>query len=472
MQLVPILDPIDFVVKITDGGWLGLTSEFHAITPLFKLPQSQLSLTKLTDSSDNYFEVRLKVPEKLKSELVVFSCNDLFSNCGKAPVMMLSSSENLLLDVKSLLAAARSSPLFDRVVKGDPVLSKKLQNTLRIEQQEIMERLTRPGMAASISRDEHAMLFGTNRQKIVTIAKSKYSLRQVKAYQKQKEDARRKARTTTTDTARTSWLFKAPREFRTILELETPFTGLENTKAGVDFMAMEDKTTLSAYLHLNPIEAEVNSTFPLNVNCKVLTPAPNRLELNGTLLLRDEVFGINGNVDLIGSLPLQVLITLIPQANSVPSTFQYNIETTLNGYGLVGSLSYSNRLTHFSGNAKANDKLNWEIRFKVDPPNPDQTFLLHAVANSATDIMHLDIECQSNIPQLEHPRFGLTYRCKTFYPEDSSLLYGTINYVELANMVGMLNISIPNKSLNFTGVRFQSETNRYAPYMVISESGP
>ncbi|KAH1029523.1 hypothetical protein HUJ05_002749, partial [Dendroctonus ponderosae] len=544
----------------TDGGWLGLTSEFHAITPLFKLPQSQLSLTKLTDSSDNYFEVRLKVPEKLKSEVYF----------------------------------------------------------------------------------------------------------------------------------RTSWLFKAPREFRTILELETPFTGLENTKAGVDFMAMEDKTTLSAYLHLNPIEAEVNSTFennvlisnslikfnenifPLNVNCKVLTPAPNRLELNGTLLLRDEVFGINGNVDLIGSLPLQVLITLIPQANSVPSTFQYNIETTLNGYGLVGSLSYSNRLTHFSGNAKANDKLNWEIRFKVDPPNPDQTFLLHAVANSATDIMHLDIECQSNIPQLEHPRFGLTYRdekilnklegyfiltkvngsadvemtwlyledmllkakgnyqnplyasssqvalyyknigkdfselntgcdliidrlwqaganvlfrlpaknnisleghinipnnakdthsvfgklvygtglsfidyllrykssepvkkfglfgevslenkhnlsgnaiiewnekefhnnanfklleksfdvlyklktpnyqekhlfvgqlsyngtneihnvtCKTFYPEDSSLLYGTINYVELANMVGMLNISIPNKSLNFTGVRFQSETN-------------
>lgn len=105
--------------------------------------------------------------------------------------------------------------------------------------------------------------------------------------------------------------------------------------------------------------------FPLNVNCKVLAPAPNRLELNGTLLLRDKVFTINGNVDLIESLPVKVLITFIPQSNSVPLTFQYNIETTLKGYGLVGSLSYSNGLTHFSGNAKASDKLNWEIHFKV-----------------------------------------------------------------------------------------------------------
>ncbi|KAH1029487.1 hypothetical protein HUJ05_002718 [Dendroctonus ponderosae] len=107
-----------------------------------------------------------------------------------------------LLDAKSLLAAARSSSLFDRVVKGDPVLKKTLESAIRIEQQEIMEPLTRPGMAASISRDEHAMLFGTNSQKIVTIAKSKYSLRQVKAYQKTKECSGRKAKTTTTNTGR------------------------------------------------------------------------------------------------------------------------------------------------------------------------------------------------------------------------------------------------------------------------------
>lgn len=51
-------------------------------------------------------------------------------------------------------------------------------------------------------------------------------------------------------------------------------------------------------------------------------------------------------------------------------------------------------------------------------------------------------------------------RCKTFYPEDVSLVYGTIDYVELANMFGMLNVSVPHKSLNFTGADFKFTTNR------------
>lgn len=96
-----------------------------------------------------------------------------------------------------------------------------------------------------------------------------------------------------------------------------------------------------------------------------MAPSQNRRELNGTLLLRDKVFKINGNANLIGSLPAKVLITFTPQDNSVPLTFQYNLETTPKGYGLVGSLSYSNRLTHFSGNATASDKFNWEINLQV-----------------------------------------------------------------------------------------------------------
>lgn len=50
-------------------------------------------------------------------------------------------------------------------------------------------------------------------------------------------------------------------------------------------------------------------------------------------------------------------------------------------------------------------------------------------------------------------------RCKTFYPEDVSLVYGTIDYVELANMFGMFNISVPYKSVNSTGAYFKSETD-------------
>lgn len=64
---------------------------------------------------------------------------------------------------------------------------------------------------------------------------------------------------------RTSYLFKALNQFRSTLELETPFTGLENTKAGLDFLSMDARTSLWAYLHVNPIEGEVNSTFENNL---------------------------------------------------------------------------------------------------------------------------------------------------------------------------------------------------------------
>lgn len=119
--------------------------------------------------------------------------------------------------------------------------------------------------------------------------------------------------------------------------------------------------------------------YPVHINCEVLASAQNRRELNGTLLLRDKVFRINGNANLIGSLPVKVLITFTPQDNSVPLTFQYNLETTLKGYGLVGSLSYSNRLTRFSGNATANDKFNWEINLQVIKQTESFTYSLRSL---------------------------------------------------------------------------------------------
>ncbi|XP_066155546.1 uncharacterized protein Apoltp [Euwallacea fornicatus] len=281
-----------------DEGWACLTSDFYLLTPVITIPQSLLRVTKLTSPSDNYVEVNLKVPEKLSSEIQF----------------------------------------------------------------------------------------------------------------------------------KTSWLWKTIREFKSTLQLETPFTGLENTKAGVNFLSVDVRTTLWGYLHLKPIEAEMNSTFednllnsnsvikfnedvyPVNINCKILAPAQNRRELNGTLLLRDKVFRINGNANLIGSLPAKVLITFTPQDNSVPLTFQYNLETTLRGYGLVGSLSYSNRLTHFSGNATANDKFNWEINLQVDPPNLSQRASIHATAKSKDNTASLEIEGRTNFPKLQNPILALNYR--------------------------------------------------------------
>ncbi|KAK9890371.1 hypothetical protein WA026_010464 [Henosepilachna vigintioctopunctata] len=56
--------------------------------------------------------------------------------------------------------------------------------------------------------------------------------------------------------------------------------------------------------------------------------------------------------------------------------------------------------------------------------------------------------------------------CQIFKPEDVSIGYGDIHFSELANMNGLLNITIPYENMNFAGVNFSTETsasvyNRY-----------
>ncbi|XP_050313934.1 apolipophorins [Anthonomus grandis grandis] len=228
---------------------------------------------------------------------------------------------------------------------------------------------------------------------------------------------------------RSSWLLKGVNQFRSTLELETPFTGLENTKAAVDFLSTDVRTTLSSYLQVNPIEGKVNSTFennlltvsslikfsgkviPINVQCHII-PSNAHRTLNGTLLVTEKVFNINGDADLMGSLPVKVLITLTPNDNGPTSTFQYNLEPTLKGYTLVGSLGFANRLARFSGNATGHSKLNWEIYLQVDPPNPEQKVTLHGTAKTEINGTFIELEASTNIPKLEHPLFGLIYRDK------------------------------------------------------------
>ncbi|CAG9760349.1 unnamed protein product [Ceutorhynchus assimilis] len=300
----------------TDDGWMGLTSDFHVKSPIINVPECQIRLTKLSSYSNNYVEIHLKVPDKLKSEVYF----------------------------------------------------------------------------------------------------------------------------------RTSWLFKALNQFRSTLELETPFTGLESTKVGLDFLSRNERTTLWAYFHVHPIASEFNSTFendlltsaalikfgdkifPVNINCKILASSQNRRELNGTLLLRDKVFKINGNANLIRSLPVKVLITFTPQDNSTPLTFQYNLETTLKGYGLVGALSYANRLTRFSGNATVDDTFNWEVNLKVDPPDSMLKVAARVIAKSIRNGASLDTEITTNMPNNELSKFGINYRREDTILKSNG--YFLIGYVE------------------------------------------
>ncbi|KAL1492708.1 hypothetical protein ABEB36_010924 [Hypothenemus hampei] len=284
--------------KEINQGWMSITSDFHVTTPIITLPETQLKLTKLNSSLDNYVEVHVKVPEKFRSEVYF----------------------------------------------------------------------------------------------------------------------------------RSSWLFKALGEFRADVELVTPFTGLENTRAAVDFLSTDIRMAFWTQIHMNPIRAEVNSTFennllrgnsliqfndnilPISVNCTISKRADTQRNLNGTLLVRNKVYRINGKAGLLGSLPAEVLITFTPKDNGLPLTFQYDLETTPKGYGLNGFLRYFGGLTHFRGNATANNKLNWEINLQIEPQDLGKKLSVHAVAVSNKNSARLDVKAITNIPKLEESTFGLNYR--------------------------------------------------------------
>ncbi|XP_060537065.1 uncharacterized protein LOC132708634 isoform X2 [Cylas formicarius] len=280
-----------------DEDWLGLTADFYAKTPIISLPQCQLRFTKLMSYSDNYVEVRFKVPERFKSEVYF----------------------------------------------------------------------------------------------------------------------------------RTSWLIKSLKQFRTILQLESPFAGLENTTVGVNVLSSSIKTTLWAFVQVKPLEIEVNSTLednvlhcvsllqfnekriPINVRCKITSPSSDRRKFDGTLSLTDKVYKINGNSSIIGGLPVKVLITFTPEDNGRALSFQYYLKTTLNDYELNGDIHYSDSLTRFTAHATANDKYNWEFNLQVEPPNATQKLAVHAVAATVGNGVRLDIAGKTNIPKLENPKCGLNF---------------------------------------------------------------
>lgn len=51
------------------------------------------------------------------------------------------------------------------------------------------------------------------------------------------------------------------------------------------------------------------------------------------------------------------------------------------------------------------------------------------------------------------------FRCKAFYPEKRTVGYAYVDFRELANMNGTVNVTTPFERFNYTGANFRTETN-------------
>lgn len=106
--------------------------------------------------------------------------------------------------------------------------------------------------------------------------------------------------------------------------------------------------------------------FPIFVNCTVLKPSHDARQFDGTLILKDKLFDISGNADVIGNLPTRVFAKLTPRDNTPPLIFQYQLTSAgINKYKIVGNMQHSNKFTNFHAHLGTTDKFNWEFNLEV-----------------------------------------------------------------------------------------------------------
>ncbi|XP_072402619.1 uncharacterized protein Apoltp isoform X1 [Diabrotica undecimpunctata] len=228
--------------------------------------------------------------------------------------------------------------------------------------------------------------------------------------------------------SRISWLIRSGNDFRGMVQLETPFSGLESTKAGLEVFLSDLRSTVQVMTQINPIEVEVNATLnnnvllaysqlgfngdkiPITVNCSILKPSRDRRDFKGTLQLREKLFKITGNADLMGRLPSAVSVKFTPEDNSPSVTFEYRIKSTaLNRYELLGSIQHSHRFTRFNANlSTTDDKHHYQIDLKMNTSNND-TFIVRGITTFGDKKSVLNIEAETPIMKMERPKFGATY---------------------------------------------------------------
>nr|CAI5832301.1 unnamed protein product [Callosobruchus analis] len=262
---------------------------------------------------------------------------------------------------------------------------------------------------------------------------------------------------------RASWLIKSEKDFYSMVKLETPFNGLENTTAGMKVYISDEQSTIWSAIQMNPLEVEINSTlqdsilnvasdlnfngkrFPLLINCKILQPEKRRAfgnyvsiaddyyEFDGHLKLKEKVFVIGGYAEISEDsakllLPSRVLIQLDPEDGSPEVKFSFQVDKLAsNKYKFKGGLTQSDRYVNYESDVSySSDKLNWEINTAVITSTGGH-FHINSKVVSKDDGVTLSLDMTTPIYKLENVIAGATYNV-------SGLNRNVYGFFEIINM--------------------------------------
>ncbi|KAG5880871.1 hypothetical protein JTB14_004019 [Gonioctena quinquepunctata] len=251
---------------------------------------------------------------------------------------------------------------------------------------------------------------------------------------------------------KTTWRIKSRSDFRTTIQLDTPYSGLENTTAALDVYLTGTRSTVWTYLQMSPLEVEVNAElakdvlkaysnlnfngqrYPVTVDCKILKPSENRREFDGNLKFKDKLFIITGVADLIGNIPSRVSMKFAPEDNTPPLTFEYQLSpTSLDKYKLIGSIQHAEKFSHFNADLTSRGTFDWELKFQIDTSN-NEKFIFNTRASSAGNSVNLNIDAYTPIPRLENPKLGASFSTKGLQKD----IFG---YFEVTNARGNATLS-------------------------------
>jgi hypothetical protein len=225
---------------------------------------------------------------------------------------------------------------------------------------------------------------------------------------------------------RADWMYKSLRQFYTIVRLETPYQGMENSQMGLKVYVTEKGADSWMMLRVHPLEIDVNSTlaenvfgatsninfngrkFPITLTGNVLQNSINSREFYGNLNLKDKEFRVNGHVNMLGKIPVDAQIKLTPQDGSDPLTFEYKLEAKEDGsYILSGSVQHSQKFTKFEANILSRHKFDWQLDLEVDTSHQlYNKFIVQANATSTGAGTSISIAARTPILKLENPKLG------------------------------------------------------------------
>ncbi|KAL3290379.1 hypothetical protein HHI36_023721 [Cryptolaemus montrouzieri] len=228
----------------------------------------------------------------------------------------------------------------------------------------------------------------------------------------------------------TDWYYHSVRDFNTYLNVRTPFDGFQKSILGIRLSPTVNSQTGDITIDIKPVEATINSTFkndvfhtvaqfnvsgksfPVILKCTTIKSTPVLRTLDGVLMIRNNRFNINGNIELTDQLPMNVHIELIPKEPKDKIILEYKITSSEDSnYKFIGSASTKKDYVRLNVDTRIKTVTDWKTQAKILTTNEKyKQFTVTAECKTDGALKTIEIETETPIKYLEKSNLGASLK--------------------------------------------------------------